>query len=127
MKDNTYKTRKGNVMPKISKAVIDSNIRTAIFNTLNIANLEGYQKINDRQYGVIIEDDNGTARYARIGVIVAEEREDCTAQELMDAEIADYNAKQAKKAEKAAERAEKAAKDKARREAAKKAKEEEGD
>ena len=114
-------------MPKISKAVIDSNIRTAVFDALHIADLEGYQKINDRQYGVIIEDDNGTQRYARIGVIVAEEREDCTAQELMAAEIADYEAKQAKKAEKAAERAAKAEKDKAKREAAKKAKETEGE
>ena len=43
--------------------------------------------------------------------------------ELMAAEIADYNAKQAAKAERAAARAEKAAKDKAKREAAKKEKE----
>ena len=110
---------------KISKAVIDSNIRSAIFKALNITNIEGFAKINDRQYGCIIEDDNGTRRYARVGVIVAEEREDCTADELMASEIADYEEKQAKKAEKAAERAEKAAKDKAKREAA--AKKKEGD
>ena len=108
---------------KISKAIVDSNIRTAIFNTLNVANIEGFHKINDRQYGCIVEDINGERRYARVGVIVAEQREDCTADELMAAEIADYNAKQAKKAERAAERAEKAAKDKAKREAAKKEKE----
>lgn len=105
---------------KISKAVVDSNIRAAIFNALNITNIEGFQKINDRQYGCIVEDVNGTRRYARVGVIVAEEREDCTADELMATEIADYEEKQAKKAERAAARAEKAAKDKAKREAAKK-------
>ena len=108
---------------KISKAIVDSNIRTAIFNTLNVANIEGFHKINDRQYGCIVEDINGVRRYARVGVIVAEEREDMTADELMAAEIADYEDKQAKKAERAAARAEKAAKDKAKREAAKKEKE----
>ena len=112
-------------MPKISKAIVDSNIRTAIFDALNVANIEGFHKINDRQYGCIIEDANGESRYARIGVIVAEVREDMTAEQLMQSEIADYEAKQAKKAAQAAARAEKAAKDKAKREAAAKEKEEE--
>ena len=108
---------------KISKAIVDSNIRTAIFKALNVANIEGFHKINDRQYGCIVEDVNGERRYARVGVIVAEQREDVTADELMASEIADYEGKQAKKAERAAARAEKAAKDKAKREAAKKEKE----
>ena len=108
---------------KISKAIVDSNIRTAIFNALNVANIEGFHKINDRQYGCIVEDVNGERRYARVGVIVAEQREDCTADELMAAEIADYEGKQAAKAERAAARAEKAAKDKAKREKAKTEKE----
>lgn len=108
---------------RISKTVVDSNIRSAIFSTLNIANIEGFHKINDRQYGVLIEDMNGVQRYARIGCIVAEEREDCTAEELMAAEIADYESKQAKQAKKVKERQEKAARDKAKREAAKKEKE----
>ena len=112
---------------KISKAIVDSNIRTAIFNTLNVANIEGLHKINDRQYGCIVEDVNGERRYARVGVIVAEQREDVTADELMAAEIADYEAKQAAKAEKAKARAEKAAKDKAKREAEKAKKESEGE
>ena len=107
---------------KNSKPVVDSNIRTAVFNTLNIANIDGFNKINDRQYGCIVTDDNGVRRYARIAVIVAEEREDMTADELMQAEIDTYNGKQAKKAEQAAARAEKAAKDKAAREAKKKEK-----
>lgn len=112
---------------KISKAIVDSNIRTAIFKALNVANIEGFHKINDRQYGCIVEDVNGERRYARVGVIVAEQREDVTADELMASEIADYEGKQAKKAERAAARAEKAAKDKAKREAAKKEKEKEGE
>lgn len=108
---------------KISKAVVDSNIRSAIFSALNIANIENFQKINDRQYGVIVEDINGERRYARVGVIVAEQREDMTADELMASEIADYNAKQEAKAKHAEERKAKAERDKAKREAAKKEKE----
>ena len=107
---------------KNSQSIVDSAIRTEVFSTLNVANIEGFQKINDRQYGVIVTDINGNKRYARVGVIVAQEREDMTAEELMAAEVADYNDKQAKKAEAAAKRAEKAAKDKAAREAKEKEK-----
>ena len=104
---------------KISKAVVDSNIRASIFSALNVANIEGFHKINDRQYGVIVEDVNGERRYARVGVIVAEQREDMTADELMAAEIADYNTKQEAKAKRAEERKAKAERDKAKREAKK--------
>ena len=79
-----------------------------------------FYKINDRQWGIILTDLNGVERYVRIGAIVAEEREDMTARELMQKEISDYNAKQADKAQKAAERAEKAARDKKLREEKKK-------
>ena len=108
---------------KISKALVDANLRTVIFNAIGIANIDGFHKINDRQFGCIVEDMNGDRRYVRVGCIVAEQREDVTADELMASEIADYEDKQAKKAERAAARAEKAAKDKAKREAAKKEKE----
>lgn len=122
-------------MPKYTKNIVDADLRGTVFNDL-FTNYSGddmefnghnYQKINDRQYGVILTDKNGVERYCRVGVIVAEEREDLTARELMATEIADYEAKQAKKAEKAAANAEKAKKDKAKREEAKKKKEEEED
>ena len=114
-------------MPKVSKNVVDANIRTAIFKALDISNIEGFHKINDRQFGCIVEDANGDRRYARVGVIVAALRDDCTADELMAAEIAEYENKQAEKVEKAKTRAEKAAKDKAKREAEKAKKESEGE
>lgn len=107
-------------MAKVSKAIVDSNLRKVVFDALNIANIEGFHKVNDRQFGCIIEDVNGERRYVRIGVIVAEQREDVTADELMASEIADYEGKQAKKAERAAARAEKAARDKKLREEKKK-------
>lgn len=106
---------------KYTKTVVDADLRARIFNDLNLDESypedSQYYKINDRQYGIILTDKNGAERYIRIGVIVAEEREDLTARELMQKEIDEYNAKQAEKAEKAAKRAEKAEADKARREA----------
>ena len=108
---------------KISKAMVDSDIRTRIFDLLDVANIEGFQKINDRQVGCLVEDINGEQRYVRVGVIVAEQREDMTAAELMQSEVDKYNAAQEKKAAKAAERKAKAERDKAKRE---KEKEKEG-
>ena len=96
----------------ISKATVDARIRNEVFSTLN---LNGFVKINDRQYGAIVQDCNGHARYVRLGVIVAEEREDLTADELMQSEINTYQEKQIAKQEKAAARAVKAEKDKAKR------------
>lgn len=107
-------------MPKLTKNVVDTDLRAQIFKclfeTCNPADY-GFDKINDRQMGVILVDKNGVERYCRVGVIVAEEREDMTARELMQSEIEAYEAKQAEKAEKAKAKAEKAARDKAAREA----------
>lgn len=108
-------------MAKISKTVVDKALRDEVFEDIfrgpafGDGHLEEYQKINDRQWGVILMDLNGVKRYVRIGAIVAEEREDMTAEELMQKEIDEYNAKQAEKEEKAKARAEKAKKDKERR------------
>ena len=104
-----------------TKNVVDASIRTAIFNELNVENIEGFKKINDRQYGIIVTDLNGHKRYVRVGAIVAEEREDMSAEELMESEVAKYNEAQEKKAEKKRKSEEKAKHDKAMRE--KKAKE----
>lgn len=105
-------------MAKISKTVVDKALREQVFQCLfedcNPADY-GFDKINDRQYGVILKDLNGVQRYVRIGAIVAEEREDMTACELMQKEIDEYNTKQAEKAEKAKKKEEKIAKDKAKR------------
>ena len=112
-------------MAKISKTVVDADLRNRIFSHLDIANAYTedslFYKINDRQYGVILTDKNGVERYCRVGVIVAEEREDMTARELMQSEIDAYNEKQTAKAEKAKAKEAKIARDKkAREEKAKK-------
>ena len=112
-------------MAKISKPAVDKNLRDLVFSELFTDNSTKYEfvRINDRQYGVLVTDLNGNQRYVRIGAIVAELREDMTAEELMRSEMEAYTAKQKAKAEKAQARKNKAEKDKARREA--KAKEEE--
>lgn len=126
-------------MPKISKNVVDADLRARIFNEIFGLETEAgiidafttdndteYRRINDRQWGVILTDKNGVERYCRVGVIVAEEREDMTARKLMQTEIDAYNEKQANKAEKAKAKEEKITRDKkAREEKAKK--EEEGE
>lgn len=113
-------------MAKISKNVVDADLRKQVFSDL-ITDVptefdfdnprEEYVKINDRQYGCILTDLNGVERYVRIGAIVAEEREDMSARELMESEIKLYKDTQAEKQRKAQERAKKAEADKAKREA----------
>lgn len=114
-------------MAKISKNVVDADLRNQVFEDIFADPSDtGYIKINDRQYGIILTDKNGIERYCRVGVIVAEEREDMTARELMQSEIDAYNEKQASKAEKAKAKEAKIARDKKAREEKKK-KEEEGE
>lgn len=106
-------------MAKVTKAQVDKDLRDRVFDDIFDTTTLDYTKINDRQYGVLLTDLNGNQRYIRIGAIVAEERDDMTAEELMQSEIDAYTAKQNDKAEKAKKKADKIAKDKAKREAEK--------
>ena len=105
-------------MPKLSQNVVNSELRERIFDDImtreNI--VIDFERINDRQYGCILTDKNGVERYCRLGVIVAKEREDMTARDLMQSEIDIYKTKQAEKEEKAKAKAAKIERDKARRE-----------
>lgn len=107
---------------KYSSTECDRDLRERIFKAIAEGNIE-LTKINDRQYGIILEDLNGTSRYIRIGAIVAKEREDVTAKELMKEEIEEYIATQKEKAKRKAENEEKAKRDKEER--ARRAKEKE--
>lgn len=106
-------------MAKVSATVVNQHLREDIFHDIFFNNCQrfDYQKINDRQYGVLMIDENGEERYIKLPAIVADIRDDMTAQELMQSEIDAYNQKQADKAEKAKKKADKIAKDKAKREA----------
>ena len=121
-------------MPKVTKTENDRFLRENVFASLmgtipydgtQMVNVAGYpfHRINDRQWGIVLTDKNGDHRYIRLSAIVAELREDMTAEELMESEMEAYNQKQADKAEKAKKKEVKIAKDKARREAEAKAKE----
>jgi DNA-directed RNA polymerase delta subunit len=106
------------MMAKVTKAIVDKDLRDRIFKDAIYADNDEveWHKINDRQYGCILTDLNGETRYIRLGAIVAELREDMTAEELMQSEINAYTAKQDAKAEKAKKKEEKIAQDKAKRE-----------
>ena len=106
------------MMAKVTKAIVDKDLRERIFKDAIYANNDEVEwvKINDRQYGCLLTDLNGETRYIRLGAIVAELREDMTAEELMQSEIDAYTAKQDAKVEKAKKKAEKIASDKAKRE-----------
>lgn len=104
-------------MEKFNRATVDQDLRDRVFTALfDDFDSDFLVKINDRQYGCILVDKNGVERYCRVGVIVAEEREDLTARELMAQEIAEHQEKVAAREEKARAKAEKVARDKARRE-----------
>lgn len=110
-------------MTKVSKAEVDKNLRERVFDDIFDTTVLDYAKINDRQYGILLTDLNGETRYVRIGAIVAELREDMTAEELMQSEIDAYQTKQDERAIKALKKQQKIASDKAKRQAEKEAKE----
>ncbi len=104
-------------MAKMTMAQVNANLRNIVLTDLfdGPEAAQGYTQINDRQYGIILTDLNGHERYVRIGIIVADEREDMTARELMQSEIDKYHAAQEKAAEKAEKAKKKAETDKAKR------------
>ena len=104
-------------MAKVTKNIVDKDLRDRVFTMIANGETEAFSKVNDRQQGTILTDLNGEQRYIRIGAIVAELREDMTAEELMQSEIDAYNQKKADKAEKAKAKEKKIADDKAKREA----------
>lgn len=95
-------------MATISKAIIDSDLRTQAFSKLDMSD---FSKVNDQTYGIILTDQNGVERYVRLRAVVAEIKDDMSAREYMDSEIAAYNEKVAAKEAKKKERTEKAKKD----------------
>ena len=100
-------------MATISKAIIDTDLRAQTFAKLDLSD---FSKVNDQTYGIILTDQNGVERYVRLRAVVAEVKDDMTAREYMESEIAVYEEKVRAKEEKKKERMEKAKKDKAKRE-----------
>lgn len=105
----------------VSKAIIDTDLRAQTFAKLDLSD---FSKVNDQTYGILLTDQNGVERYVRLRAVVAEVKDDMTAREYMESEVAAYEEKMRAKEEKKKERAEKAARDKSKREAKKKEAEE---
>ena len=100
-------------MATVSKAIIDTDLRAQAFAKLDLSD---FSKVNDQTYGILLTDQNGVERYVRLRAVVAEVKDDMTAREYMESEIAVYEEKVRAKEEKKKERMEKAKKDKAKRE-----------
>ena len=92
----------------ISKAIIDTDLRAQTFAKLDLSDCS---KVNDQTYGILLTDQNGVERYVRLRAVVAEVKDDMTAREYMESEVAAYNEKVAAKEAKKKERMEKAKKD----------------
>ena len=92
----------------VSKAIIDTDLRAQTFAKLDLSD---FTKVNDQTYGIILTDQNGAERYVRLRAVVAEVKDDMTAREYMESEVATYNEKVAAKEAKKKERMEKAKKD----------------
>ena len=95
-------------MATISKAIIDTDLRAQTFAKLDLSD---FSKVNDQTYGILLTDQNGVERYVRLRAVVAEVKDDMTAREHMESEVAAYNEKVAAKEAKKKERMEKAKKD----------------
>ena len=95
-------------MATVSKAIIDTDLRAQTFAKLDLSD---FSKVNDQTYGILLTDQNGVERYVRLRAVVAEIKDDMTAREYMESEIAVYNEKVAAKEAKKKERMEKAKKD----------------
>ena len=95
-------------MATVSKAIIDTDLRAQTFAKLDLSD---FSKVNDQTYGILLTDQNGVERYVRLRAVVAEIKDDMTAREYMESEIAVYNEKVAAKEAKKKERTEKAKKD----------------
>ena len=91
-------------MATISKAIIDTDLRAQTFAKLDLSD---FSKVNDQTYGILLTDQNGVERYVRLRAVVAEVKDDMTAREYMESEVAAKEAKKKERAEKAKKDAEK--------------------
>ena len=88
----------------VSKAIIDTDLRAQAFAKLDLSD---FSKVNDQTYGILLTDQNGVERYVRLRAVVAEVKDDMTAREYMESEVAAKEAKKKERAEKAKKDAEK--------------------
>lgn len=108
---------------KHTTPVLNADLRARVFNALNLDNIEGFVKINNCRYGIIMTDLDGNERYVQVNIKATKFDEDVPAQDMMQKELDEYADQLAREKAIAENRAKKAAEAKKKKE---KAKEEEG-
>jgi hypothetical protein len=91
----------------------NADLRARVFEALNIENIEGFIKVNNCRYGIILKDLDGHDRYVQVNIKATKYDEGCTAQEQMEEEMgayADQLAREAKRKEEKAKKVEEAKK-----------------
>lgn len=76
-------------MANITREQLEQNLRNRVKEMIKTGTFTG-QEITNRQLGLIMTDLNGHDRYVRVQIVVTEERDTMTPQELMEAEIVKY-------------------------------------
>lgn len=104
---------------KHTTPVLNADLRARVFNALNLDNIEGFVKINNCRYGIIMTDLDGNERYVQVNIKATKFDEDVPAQDMMQKELDEYADQLAREKAIAESRAKKAAEAKKKKEKAK--------
>lgn len=105
----------------LTKNVLEADLREQILTHMTMD--DSFVQVKNGSYKMVLTDKNGDDRLVEVRFVIGKVEEERTAQERLEAEIADWNDKKEKKEQKKKERAEKAEADRKKR-LEKKAKEE---
>lgn len=75
---------------KHTTPVLNADLRARVFETLNIENLEGFVKINNCRYGILLTDLDGNERYVQVNIKVTNFDETKPAETTMAEEMEKY-------------------------------------
>lgn len=101
---------------KHTTPVLNADLRTRVFDALNIDNIPNFVKINNCRYGILMTDLDGNERYVQVNIKATKFDEDTPASELMQKELDDYAAQLERERTIAENRAKKAAEAKKKKE-----------
>lgn len=104
---------------KHTTPVLNADLRARVFDALNLDNIEGFVKINNCRYGIIMTDLDGNERYVQVNIKATKFDEDVPAQDMMQKELDEYADQLAREKAIAENRAKKAAEAKKKKEKAK--------
>ena len=111
---------------KHTTTVLNADLRARVFETLNIDNIEGFVKINNCRYGILMTDLDGNERYIQVNVKATKFDDIKTAKEAMEEEMESYADQLARERAAAEKKEKKIAEAKAKKEKEKEKEKEEG-